>query len=161
MYIYVLHSVYSFKMLPYLGLFIGLFWYTVLVKTLLVWHICMHLYIRIYVHMPIHTHTHINIHIHICIYSHPFLLCWFIFFLKLSLFYYGLLWVIFVLLWFTTGWRTSIGCLISWITFLKSATHYRALLRKMTYKNKASHESSPPCMGYLFVHLFFCFVLPY
>jgi len=44
-----------------------------------------------------------------------------------------------------TGWRRPIGCLISWITFRKRATNYRALLRKMTYKDKASYESSPPC----------------
>jgi len=44
-----------------------------------------------------------------------------------------------------TGWRRPIGCLISWITFHKSATKYRALLRKMTYQNKASYESKPPC----------------
>ena len=46
-----------------------------------------------------------------------------------------------------TGWRRSIGCLISWITFRKLATNYRALLRKMTYKDKGSYESSPPCIG--------------
>jgi len=44
-----------------------------------------------------------------------------------------------------TGWRRSIGCLISWITFRKLATNYRALLRKMTYKDKVSYESPPPC----------------
>jgi len=33
---------------------------------------------------------------------------------------------------------------ISCATFLKLATNYRALLRKMTYKDKASYESSPP-----------------
>ena len=44
----------------------------------------------------------------------------------------------------TTGWRRPIGCLISRITFLKRATNYRALLRKMACKDKASYESSPP-----------------
>ena len=34
------------------------------------------------------------------------------------------------------------------ITFRKRATNYRALLRKMTYKDKASYESSPPCTVY-------------
>ena len=29
--------------------------------------------------------------------------------------------------------------------FCKRATNYRALLRKMMYKDKASYESSPPC----------------
>ena len=31
------------------------------------------------------------------------------------------------------------------IIFHKRATKYRALLRKMTYKDKGSYESSPPC----------------
>jgi len=53
--------------------------------------------------------------------------------------------------WFTLihetyiGWRRSIGCLISWITFRKLAAKYRALLRKMTHKEKASYESLPSC----------------
>jgi len=29
-----------------------------------------------------------------------------------------------------TGWRRPVGCLISWITFRKRATNYRALLRR-------------------------------
>jgi len=33
------------------------------------------------------------------------------------------------------------------IIFHKRATKYRALLRKMTYKDKGSYESSPPCIG--------------
>jgi len=45
----------------------------------------------------------------------------------------------------TTGWRRPIGCLKSQDSFRKRATNYRALLRKMTYKDKASYGSSPPC----------------
>jgi len=41
--------------------------------------------------------------------------------------------------------RRPIRCLISWITFRKLATNYRALLRKISYKGKASCEFSPPC----------------
>ena len=37
------------------------------------------------------------------------------------------------------------------IIFHKRATTYRALLRKMTYKDKGSYESSPPCMTHMFV----------
>jgi len=44
-----------------------------------------------------------------------------------------------------TGWRRPIGCLKLQIIFCKRATNYRALLRKMTYKDKASYESSTPC----------------
>jgi len=44
-----------------------------------------------------------------------------------------------------TGWRRLIGCLKSQVIFCKRATNYMALLRKMSYKDKASSASSPPC----------------
>ena len=37
------------------------------------------------------------------------------------------------------------GCLKLQVFFRKRATNYRALLRKMTCKDKASYGSSPPC----------------
>jgi len=40
-----------------------------------------------------------------------------------------------------TGWRRPIGCRNLQIIFRKRATNYRALLRKMTYKDKASYGS--------------------
>jgi len=46
---------------------------------------------------------------------------------------------------FSSGWRT-IRCLNFQVTSRKSATNYRALLRKMTNGDKASYGSSPPCM---------------
>ena len=45
----------------------------------------------------------------------------------------------------TTGWRRLIGSPKLQIIFHQRATKYRALLRKMTYKDKGSYESSPPC----------------
>ena len=48
-----------------------------------------------------------------------------------------------------TGWRRPIGCLKLQVIFRKRATNYSALLRKMTYEDKASYESTPPCM-YIF-----------
>ena len=45
-----------------------------------------------------------------------------------------------------TGWRRLIGSPKLQIIFHKRATKYRALLRKMTYKDKGSYESSPPCI---------------
>jgi len=44
-----------------------------------------------------------------------------------------------------TGWRRLIGCLKLQVIFRKRATNYRALLRKMTYEDKASYDSTPPC----------------
>jgi len=42
--------------------------------------------------------------------------------------------------------QRPIGCLKMQVVFRKKATNYRALLRKMTYKGKASYGSSPPCI---------------
>ena len=53
-----------------------------------------------------------------------------------------------------TGWRRPIGCLTLQVIFRKKANNYRALLPKMTCKNKASYGSSPPCT--LLIYL--CFV---
>ena len=44
-----------------------------------------------------------------------------------------------------TGWRRLIGSPKLQIIFHKRATKYRSLLRKTTYKDKGSYESSPPC----------------
>ena len=49
------------------------------------------------------------------------------------------------------GWRRPIGCLKLQVIFRKRATNYRALLRKMTYKDKASYDSSPPCTQFSIV----------
>jgi len=39
----------------------------------------------------------------------------------------------------------NVGSFKLQIIFHKRATKYRSLLRKMTYKDKGSYESSPPC----------------
>ena len=46
---------------------------------------------------------------------------------------------------FGTVWRRLIGSPKLQIIFHKRATKYRSLLRKMTYKNKGSYQSPPPC----------------
>jgi len=55
-----------------------------------------------------------------------------------------------------TGWRRLVGCLKLQVIFRKRATNYRALVRKMTYEDKASYGSSPPCTsiygGYMLVY---------
>jgi len=44
-----------------------------------------------------------------------------------------------------TGWRRLIGSPKLQIIFHNRATRHRSLLRKMTYEDKGSYESSPPC----------------
>ena len=48
-----------------------------------------------------------------------------------------------------TGWRRCIGCLKLQVSFCKRATNFRALLYKMTYKDKASYISTPPCISHV------------
>ena len=45
----------------------------------------------------------------------------------------------------SAGWGRLIGSPKLQIIFHKRAIKYRSLLRKMTYKDKGSYESSPPC----------------
>jgi len=54
-------------------------------------------------------------------------------------------WIWICVIWIGTGWRRLIGFPKLQIIFHKRATKYRSLLRKMTYKDKGSYESSPPC----------------
>jgi len=53
------------------------------------------------------------------------------------------------------SWRQRlIGCVKLQVIFHKRATNYRALLQKMTYTDKASFDSTPPCTCcYTFVPL--------
>ena len=45
-----------------------------------------------------------------------------------------------------TGWRRLIGSPKLQTIFHKRATKFRSLLQNMTYKDKGSYESSPPCI---------------
>ena len=47
-----------------------------------------------------------------------------------------------------TGWQRPIACLELHVIFRKRAIDYRALLREMTYKDKACYGSTPPCRGH-------------
>ena len=56
----------------------------------------------------------------------------------------------------TTGWRRPIGCFELQVIFRKRATNYRDLLWKMTCKDKASYDSTPPCLNCRFVNVCVC-----
>ena len=57
--------------------------------------------------------------------------------------------LVYLLLEICTGWRRPIGCLKLQVIFRKRASNYRALLRKMTCDDKASHGPSPPCIRHV------------
>jgi len=48
-----------------------------------------------------------------------------------------------------TGRRRCIGCLKLQVSFCKRATNCRAVLRKLTYKDKAFYDAKPPSRGAL------------
>ena len=50
---------------------------------------------------------------------------------------------------YLTGWRRLIGSSKLQIIFHKRFVKYKSLLRKMTYKDQGSYESSPPCTNNL------------
>jgi len=51
-----------------------------------------------------------------------------------------------------TGWRRLVRCLRVYVIFRKRTTNYGALLRKMTYEDKGSYGSSPPCIEYTYTY---------
>jgi len=53
------------------------------------------------------------------------------------------------------GWRRPIGCLTLQVISHKRAINYTALLRKMTYKDKASYGSPPPYIWHIWCEIFF------
>jgi len=57
-----------------------------------------------------------------------------------------------------TGWRRLIGCLKLQVIVRRRATNYRAFLRKMTYEDEASYDSTPPCVlhGTAAANVFVC-----
>ena len=119
--------------------------------------------------------THISIHTRICIYKQIYI--------YLHIYAYIYLWisrcstyicicvyiyayVIWVLVWkhihickyIHTGWRRLIGSPKLQIIFHKRATEFRSLLRKTTYKDKGSYESSPPCIC-ICIHVHTCIII--
>ena len=53
---------------------------------------------------------------------------------------------------YKTGWQNPWGCLKLHVIFRNRATDYRALLRKMNYKDKAFYASLLPCTRYKYVY---------
>ena len=114
-------------------------------------HIYIYIYIYKYIYMYIYVYVHIYTCTHICIYIHEYLYTY-----VYTHSYLHIYLCIYIPLpnCYTrvkhTGWRRFIGSPKLQIIFHKRATKYRSLLRKMTYKDKGSCESSPPCMRVLY-----------
>ena len=120
----------------------------------------MHMHICVYVYVYMHICMYVNIQIpcvfHICIY----------FILTAYVWQFVSIFVVCMYVFYCTHaecnvrmcttktptnccknkeWRRRIGGLMLWVSFRKRATNYRALLQKMTFEDKASYGSWPPC----------------
>ena len=64
---------------------------------------------------------------------------------------YILYFILYILYFITCTYRVAKThrCLKPQVIFRKRVTNYRALLCKMTYKDQASHDFTPPCMCFL------------
>jgi len=118
----------------------------------LIWLVYSHMSIHMWIHIYscVVVYSHLNSYLYIYIWYDSCIHMWVFTCQHISTRVYSCIHIwIHIYTWYDscTGWRRPIRCLISWITFRKLATNYRALLRKMTYKDKASYESSPPCIS--------------
>ena len=95
----------------------------------------MYIYIYEYIHVYVYIYTYIYTNMCVCVSSSdmPCVMSHVAMYIYVSV---------------CTGWRRLIGSPKLQIIFHKRATKYRALFRKMTYKDKGSYESSPPCICY-------------
>ena len=93
-------------------------------------YICIYVYTQIHIYMYICVYTKVHTYMYICVYKYTYSCNLQV----LKRYATG------------TGWRRIIGSPKLQIIFHKRATKYRSLLRKMTYKDKGSYESSPPCI---------------
>ena len=123
----------------------------------------IHMYIHMYVcvwrscghpapmNLYIHTSTpYIYIYIHVCVHTYAYTcVCTRFAIMQPSLEVSSLFCQVVSLLspnvLQSTGWRRCIRCLQLHVSFHKRATNFRAFLRKMTHKDKASYASAPPC----------------
>jgi len=75
--------------------------------------------------------------------THKYLRHCFFMYIKIGLYLCGVTQII-------TGWWRLIGCFKLRVIFRKRTTNSRALLRKMTYEDKTSYDSTPPCSGFIY-----------
>jgi len=101
-------------------------------------HACVYIYMYIlYTHAPTFTYTrttHISIPQYVCVCVYAYTYSWPQ--VRTGIHLHTCM---------CTGWRRLIESSNLQIIFHKRATKYRSLLPKMTYKDKGSYESSPPC----------------
>jgi len=138
----------------YTLIFAAFFWHCISVPSREDTYI--HTYICIYIYIHVHVYTCACIHV-CCFFVH-------LISLPLSIYMYMCTFInihtyiqiyVYICIYTRTGWRRLIGSPKLQIIFPKRATEYRSLVRKMTYEDKGSYESSPPCIGYLFSNRIF------
>jgi len=114
-----------------------------------------HIYVCIHTHIYIYTCANIYIYTFLDTCSGLFVRLWSLHEGKVSRTYMYVYMQIHICMY--AGWQWPIGCLKLQVIFRKRATN-QALLRKMTYKDKGSYGSSPPCIwtSGMFVRIWSC-----
>ena len=110
---------------------------------------CSDRYVRMYVCMYVCMYVYMYVCMYVlcvCIYTCTTSQCLYLYVCVYVCMYVHMYVHVYVCMYACTGWRRLIGSPKLQIIFHKRATKYRSLLRKMTYKDKGSYESSPPCM---------------
>jgi len=118
--------------------------------------LCVNEHAHAHAHAHEHVYQHVPVHVcvrmckHMCICERPLVPLWMPVCIMPSSCpqtqkYILTIPQLYMLAWLDTGWRRPTGCLKLQVIFRKRATNYRAPLRKMTYKDKASYDSTPPC----------------
>jgi len=119
-----------------------------------------HVYIHTYKHIHTHTNTYKQIHTHVRMHTHKFTT-----YIHVATRSDSTQHTVCVRACMTQphniscshsvsdrGWRRCIRCLKLQVYFYKRTTNNRALLRKMTCKDKASYASSTPCSEFTATH---------
>jgi len=111
--------------------------------------VCAYTYIATYVwtHMKMYIYVCVHIYMYTYIYSHPPTHTY------IYLFHQNSRHELEAAA-YATGWWIGIECHKGQVSFCKRATKNRALLRKISFKDKASHASSPPV--YMCLHTYVC-----
>ena len=135
--------------------------------------ICMHMYINLYIslytciyiyvyirtmHKCTHVHIHLQLHLRSCFVSvsfhaHTSCICMYRYTGEMYTCACMYTYNVQVYPFAGTGQRRCIRCLKLHISFRKRAINYRALLWNITYKDKASCGSEPPCSVHPQLHL--------
>ena len=132
-------------------------------------HIHVYIYMYIYMYEYMYTYTCIDICMYIYMYTYMYIYIHLYIYVYIYMYIYMCTYMssdsyrerrqMYPGIAIATGWRRLIGSPKLQIIFHKRATKYRSLLQKITYKDKGSYESSPPCTIAVHLYYYVCYFL--